>query len=69
MSTIAIPKAGTALYDYPKYWAECYGTAEFLPVSRAEMDALGWDSCDIIIVTGDVSGNKLNTTARKPLGC
>ncbi len=53
MSAIAIPKASIALYDYPKYWAECYGTAEFLPVSRAEMDALGWDSCDIIIVTGD----------------
>ena len=53
MSAIAIPKADTALYSYPKYWAECYGTADFLPVSRAEMDALGWDSCDIIIVTGD----------------
>jgi uncharacterized radical SAM protein YgiQ len=53
MSAIAIPKADTALYDYPKYWAECYGTADFLPVSRAEMDALGWDSCDIIIVSGD----------------
>jgi len=53
MSAISIPKADTALYDYPKYWAECYGTAEFLPVSRSEMEALGWDSCDIIIVTGD----------------
>jgi uncharacterized radical SAM protein YgiQ len=53
MSANTIPGAGTALYDYPKYWAECYGTAEFLPMSRAEMDALGWDSCDIIIVTGD----------------
>ena len=42
-----------ALFDYPKYWAECYGTAPFLPMSRAEMDVLGWDSCDIIIVTGD----------------
>ena len=41
------------LYDYDKYWAECYGTAPFLPMSRAEMDKLGWDSCDIIIVTGD----------------
>lgn len=39
--------------DYPKYWAECFGTAPFLPTSRAEMDALGWDSCDIVIVTGD----------------
>ncbi len=27
--------------------------AQFLPTSRAEMDALGWDRCDIIIVTGD----------------
>ncbi|GAK18209.1 LOW QUALITY PROTEIN: hypothetical protein JCM19053_2066 [Vibrio sp. JCM 19053] len=36
-----------------KYWAECFGTAPFLPTSRKEMDALGWDSCDIIIVTGD----------------
>ncbi|GAA6172894.1 YgiQ family radical SAM protein [Colwellia sp. KU-HH00111] len=42
-----------ALFDYPKYWAECYGTAPFLPMSRSEMDTLGWDSCDIIIVTGD----------------
>jgi uncharacterized radical SAM protein YgiQ len=41
------------LFDYPKYWAECYGTAPFLPMSRKEMDILGWDSCDIIIVTGD----------------
>src|SRR5271167_3793132 len=27
--------------------------AAFLPMSRAEMDVLGWDRCDIIIVTGD----------------
>jgi uncharacterized radical SAM protein YgiQ len=27
--------------------------ARFLPTSRAEMDALGWDRCDVIIVTGD----------------
>ena len=43
----------TQLFDYPKYWAECYGNAPFLPMSRKEMDVLGWDSCDIIIVTGD----------------
>ena len=43
----------TKLYDYDPYWAECYGTAPFLPMSRAEMDELGWDSCDIVIVTGD----------------
>ena len=27
--------------------------APFLPMSRAEMDALGWDACDIVLVTGD----------------
>ena len=41
------------LFTYPKYWAESFGPAPFLPMSRAEMDTLGWDSCDIIIVTGD----------------
>ena len=41
------------LFSYRKFWAECFGTAPELPMSRAEMDALGWDSCDIIIVTGD----------------
>ena len=41
------------LFSYPKYWAECFGTAPYLPMSRAEMDQLGWDSCDIIIVTAD----------------
>lgn len=53
MSNISIPKPSTELFDYPKYWAECFGVAPFLPMSRAEMDTLGWDSCDIIIVTGD----------------
>jgi len=53
MSAFPVPVPRTALFDYPKYWAECYGVAPFLPTSRAEMDALGWDSCDIIIVTGD----------------
>ncbi|TQV87223.1 YgiQ family radical SAM protein [Aliikangiella coralliicola] len=46
-------KAEQHLFSYPKYWAECYGRAKFLPMSRAEMDELGWDSCDIIIVSGD----------------
>ncbi|WP_218352752.1 YgiQ family radical SAM protein [Alteromonas lipotrueiana] len=46
-------KAERSLFSYPKYWAHCYGTAPFLPTTRAEMDELGWDSCDVIIVTGD----------------
>ena len=53
MSAIAVPAPTTNLFGYPKYWAECFGTAPFLPMSRAEMDMLGWDSCDIIIVSGD----------------
>ena len=48
-----IPQPDVSLFEYPKYWAECYGTAPFLPMSRQEMDELGWDSCDIILVTGD----------------
>jgi uncharacterized radical SAM protein YgiQ len=41
------------IFGYRKYWAARFGTAPFLPMSRVEMEALGWDSCDIIIVTGD----------------
>ncbi|HVT07201.1 MAG TPA: YgiQ family radical SAM protein [Polyangia bacterium] len=42
-----------ALFARRKYWAERFGIAPVLPMSRAEMDALGWDSCDVILVTGD----------------
>src|SRR3974390_12705 len=38
---------------YRQHWAARFGTAPFLPMSRAEMDLLGWDSCDVIVVTGD----------------
>lgn len=41
------------LFSYRKYWAHRFDIAPFLPMSRAEMDELGWDSCDIILVTGD----------------
>ena len=53
MNLASTQKITPKLFDYPKYWAECYGTAPFLPMSRQEMDVLGWDSCDIILVTGD----------------
>lgn len=53
MAAPAIPKPRTELFRYPKYWAECFGKSDFLPMTRAEMDQLGWDSCDVIIVTGD----------------
>src|SRR5580765_8995085 len=41
------------LFSHRKFWAARLGPAPFLPMSRAEMDALGWDSCDVILVTGD----------------
>jgi uncharacterized radical SAM protein YgiQ len=40
------------LRSYPPF-REGLKPAPFLPMSRAEMDKLGWDSCDIIIITGD----------------
>jgi uncharacterized radical SAM protein YgiQ len=41
------------IFSHRKFWAHRFGPAPFLPMSRAEMDELGWDSCDIILVTGD----------------
>ncbi len=46
-------RAAKPLTSYRPYWAKRFGTAPFLPMSRAEMDQLGWDSCDIVLVTGD----------------
>ncbi|EPL3542774.1 YgiQ family radical SAM protein [Serratia marcescens] len=53
MSTTSLIQPDRELFSYKPYWAECYGTAPFLPMSRAEMDQLGWDSCDVIIISGD----------------
>jgi len=41
------------LFSYRQFWAHRFGVAPQLPMSREEMDELGWDSCDIILVTGD----------------
>jgi uncharacterized radical SAM protein YgiQ len=43
------------LFSFPRYRPEIGGdnAVPFLPMSRAEMDVLGWDSCDVILVTGD----------------
>ena len=53
MSGMATPResasaleAAKPLFSYRPYWARRFGTAPFLPMSRAEMDALGWDACD-----------------------
>ncbi len=48
-----LPTGVTALFDHDKHWASCFEPAPYLPMSRAEMDALGWDACDWVIVTGD----------------
>jgi uncharacterized radical SAM protein YgiQ len=45
--------AAPDLFSRRPYWAARFGVAPVLPTTREEMDALGWDSCDIVIVTGD----------------
>ncbi len=46
-------RAAKPIDSYRKHWAARFGTAPMLPMSRAEMNGLGWDSCDIVLVTGD----------------
>ncbi len=46
-------QSAKSLFSYRKYWASRFGVAPVLPMSREEMEDLGWDSCDVIIVTGD----------------
>ena len=47
------PRDAKPLSSYRKYWAARFGVAKFLPTTRAEMEVLGWDSCDVVIVVGD----------------
>lgn len=42
-----------ALFVRRKHWAKRLGPAPILPMARAEMAVLGWDACDVILVTGD----------------
>ena len=53
MRIIGAMQTARDIATYRRYWAARFGTAPFLPMSRAEMELLGWDSCDIIVVTGD----------------
>ena len=46
-------QAARDITAFRKHWAARFGVAPFLPMSRAEMDVLGWDSCDVVLVTGD----------------
>jgi uncharacterized radical SAM protein YgiQ len=50
---LVAPPAAKPLTSWKPFWAKRFGPAPFLPTSRAEMEALGWDSCDVVIVTGD----------------
>jgi uncharacterized radical SAM protein YgiQ len=51
MNTIA--HAEKPLSSLARHPAQLGKAAPFLPMSRAEMTALGWDACDIVLVTGD----------------
>src|SRR5215510_9715276 len=51
MSTLA--NAEMSLTSWPRHRARADKPAPFLPMTRAEMTALGWDQCDIVLVTGD----------------
>src|SRR5690606_6423033 len=53
MSTAADRLKAPSLFGYRRYWAHRLTPAPFLPMSREEMDALGWEQCDVILVTGD----------------
>ena len=46
-------QAAKPLFGYRKFWAHRFGPAPFLPTTAEEMELLGWDSCDVVIVTGD----------------
>jgi uncharacterized radical SAM protein YgiQ len=50
---MAAMQSAPDLFSHRKHWAARFGPAPFLPMSRPEMEALGWDSCDVILVTGD----------------
>ena len=49
----AVPAPAPGLFSHRKFWAHRLTPAPELPMSRAEMEALGWEACDIILVTGD----------------
>ncbi len=42
-----------SIFSYPRYWAECLTPAPEPPMTREEMDWLGWDACDVILISGD----------------
>ena len=51
MTLMPVQSSPKPLSSYGKY--RSLTAAPFLPMSRAEMEALGWDACDVILVSGD----------------
>ncbi|MEI8554288.1 YgiQ family radical SAM protein, partial [Escherichia coli] len=51
MSSITLIQPDRDLFSCPQYWAGSFGRAPFLPMSGEEMDQLGWDRSDNILVT------------------
>ncbi|MBP6109962.1 MAG: YgiQ family radical SAM protein [Rhodocyclaceae bacterium] len=50
---MSVAPAAKPITSYRPFWAKRFGIAPFLPTTRAEMDQLGWDQCDVLLVTGD----------------
>src|SRR4051812_18056451 len=49
----ALTKAAKPLSSWTRHRAHPGKPAPFLPMSHTEMKMLGWDACDIVLVTGD----------------
>lgn len=45
------------LFPYQNFWVSRCGVAPQLPLTCEDMEELGWDSCDIVLVTGNTHVN------------
>jgi uncharacterized radical SAM protein YgiQ len=53
MSVVSPDRLPATLFTRRPHWAVRFGVAPVLPTSRAEMDELGWEACDVVLVSGD----------------
>lgn len=51
--SVDLLQAERPLFSFDNFKSRAEKPAPFLPMSRKEMQQLGWDTCDIIIVVGD----------------